>query len=183
MIGSGYTNFCRLDFFTVAENHWRLITAWISTSSFKRFILYTLRSFDYLFTYKRKKMVLLSLSEKCRIKMSKSVSSPTNVLVLRRDRYTVFNNLNFCIPWRQNNIASQFSQSCAAQSNHAGLVSVTRQKVFLFYMSILFLCLNSQYDSRLFHRLRCAVYYVIMTVFVAIEPHCRLSVMPFTEST
>ncbi|KAH3836902.1 hypothetical protein DPMN_110278 [Dreissena polymorpha] len=58
--------------------------------------------------------------------MSKSVSSPTNVVVLRRDRYTVFNNLNVCIPRRQNNIASHVCQSCADQSNHAGLVSVTR---------------------------------------------------------
>ena len=71
--------------------------------------------------------------------------------------YCCFNNFNVCIPWRQNNIASHFSQSCADQSNHAGLVSVTRQKIFLFYMSILFLCWNSQYDSHLFHRLRCVL--------------------------
>ncbi|KAH3856865.1 hypothetical protein DPMN_099460 [Dreissena polymorpha] len=72
--------------------------------------------------------------------MSKSVSSPINDVVLRRDRYTVVNNLNVCIPRRQNNIASHFGQICADQSNHADLVTVKRQKVFHFYMSILFLC-------------------------------------------
>jgi len=68
-----------------------------------------------------------------------------------------FNNFNVCVHWGQNNIASHLKQSCADQSNHAAFSSVTRQKVFLFYMSILFLCWNSQYDSRLFHRLRCVL--------------------------
>ncbi|KAH3735765.1 hypothetical protein DPMN_042300 [Dreissena polymorpha] len=44
--------------------------------------------------------------------------------------YCFFNNFNVCIHGRQNNIASHLRQGCADQSNHAGLVSVTRQKVF-----------------------------------------------------